>query len=131
MKYLILLFLLCASPAFAGGDIYFGKYFGQTIFTSGDVPSVQQPNKIQPNYVAGVQVEKTFGWVTPSVLIETLMSEQNSNGSFNPMSVKYDVGLLLAVTDNVYVQGNRMCNHPIGTAGVTEEYYSVKAGYKW
>ena len=124
MRYLILLIaLLFASPCHAGGDVYFGKYI---------TPYLYNAENIQPQFYAGVGVDKTFfKIVTPSVSIETLMKQQNSDGSFAPMTVKYDIGLRVDVYDGFYVKGIRMCNHTVDYKGRTEQYWAMQVGYRW
>lgn len=86
MKRILLacLFTLIASTAFAGGDIYFGKYL--------DAKFRANPDGGKASYVAGVYLDKQLSVFTPWVRLETLMDGYNGNGSFHPSSIRYDVG---------------------------------------
>lgn len=114
--------LITATPLFAS-EIYFGKYF--------DSAYRSQPDGGTAAYVGGVLLDKQVSIFKPRLQIETLMDSYNGNGSFHPSSVKYDVGVNIAVYDGTYLDVSRMCWHPVDAVGSTEEYWLIKAGYKW
>jgi len=125
MKKLILLsLLLISTSAFAGGDVYFGKYFQPKI--SGN------PNGSNPQFVAGVKLDQTFlDRLDPYVQLETLMDAENKDGSFHPISIRYTVGVNLRIVDGFYIGGERMCWHPVDHGGPVDQYWLAKGGYKW
>ena len=120
---ILLITILLPSAAFAGGDIYFGKYIEPHYRACPDGGNAQ--------YVAGIMLDKPLGRFTPHIELQTLMDDYNGNGTFHPASIKYDLGIRADIYKGTYVDFSRMCWHPVDRGGTVEEYWLVKIGYKW
>jgi len=116
--------ILLKSAAF-GSEVYAGKYFGSSYQTSAGGKAAE--------YVAGIMLDKKLldGRLIPHVLVETLMDKYNDNGSFHPAAIKYDIGLKVRIYDKLFVDGSRMCLHPIDKAGAVEQYWMLRVGYEF
>lgn len=124
MKKLIITALMICLPVMAeANEIYFGSYI--------DARYRAAPAGGKASFVSGVTLDRTFHKrITPHMNIETLMDKYNGNGSFRPASVKYDLGIRADIYQGSYLDLSRMCWHSIDRPG-TEEYWLLKAGYKW
>lgn len=120
----ILILLLLFPQISHASDIYFGKYI---------VPYYRSnPGGGNAKFVAGINLDKTFyDRFTPSVTVETLMDNYNGNGTFHPSSVKYDFHFKADIYEGGYIDISRMCWHSIDSYERTEQYWLIKAGYKW
>jgi len=90
-----------------------------------------QPNNTsKARYTAGLLVDKDLGDLVPRAKIETLMDATNSDISFHPASVRYEVGVELQLNDGWYADLSRNCWHTIDAYG-TEDYWMLKVGVRW
>ena len=125
MRFLVLLLILSFStPAFAGGDVYFGKFIDAKHYRA-------NPDGGKAAYVAGVYLDHKLSIFKPWLKLETLMDGYNGGGSFHPSSIRYDVGVTVDVWKGTYVDVSRMCWHGVDAKTTVEEYWLVKAGYHW
>jgi len=117
--------ILLKSATSEASEVYAGKYFGSSYQTSAGGKAAE--------YVAGIMLDKKLldGRLIPHVLVETLMDKYNDNGSFHPAAIKYDIGLKVRIYDKLFVDGSRMCLHPVDKAGAVEQYWMLKLGYEF
>jgi len=112
----IILLITAATAMAADGSVYFG-------LLSGDrqrqpyASTLTHPAK----YIAGVEVGHNVWRLRPYIGIETLMDEQERD-SFDPSSVRYQVGLKLSLIDGLSLDVMHSCWHPVDRSGYVEVY---------
>jgi len=105
------------------GRVYFGKYFDQTLRSA--------PAGGIAEYVAGVDIGQRIDRFRAYVGIETLMDTYNSDSTFHPASVAYNIGMTVRLFDSVYLRGEHQCWHPIDSDGDVEQYNLIQVEYRF
>lgn len=122
---LAVFFICIPTLVFAGGDVYLGGYLAPR--HNGDASGSREAR-----YVAGLSFDKTFyDRMSLFVKWETQMDSANADGSFRPVSIKYDVGADVKIYDGAYIGASRMCWHPVNKGGVASSHWLIRAGFRW
>lgn len=124
MGIIRLIAILLLLPGLAhSSELYFGVLPDSSL-------RAQPEGTSKARYTAGLLVDKDLGDLVPRAKIETLMDSTNSDISFHPASVRYEVGVELQLNDGWYADLSRNCWHTIDGYG-TEDYWMLRAVVRW
>jgi len=82
-------------------------------------------------YVFDVLLEKTTDWCRPYVGVQTLFGELNGQGSFNPTSAKFTVGVRFRLSDNLYITADHYSRHAIDAYERSEKFTAIKLEHRF